>query len=151
MNTLERDALEALDLIRFVKNSFAPVNRIPPEVLSLIPEYDDDDDDDDRGWRDTFIPRSSLWIQLDFKNVDKTRTYIQHLKSSPLELHLERDEDSAYFDDMFFLATPTYPPNQIPHHLCGSPTGCPQIFRSSCPSSRGIWHQSHFSSRSSPR
>ena len=38
-DTLERDALEVLSLTRFLKNSLAPVNRIPPDVLSLIPYY----------------------------------------------------------------------------------------------------------------
>ena len=106
-----------LSLVRSIKNSLAPINRIPPEVLSLIPDYCNDDDDDAdqdlitlthvcRGWRDTFISRSSLWTQLDFMNVDKTRTYIQRSKSSPLELHLERDEDNTYRDDAFSLVTP---------------------------------------------
>ena len=39
-------------------------------------------------------------------NVDKTRTYIQRSKSSPLKLYLERDEDSTYLDDAFSLVTP---------------------------------------------
>ena len=117
MKTFEQDALEVLSLVRSIKNSFVPISRIPPEVLSLIPDYCDDDDDDAdqdlitlthvcRGWRDTFISRSSLWTQLDFMNVDKTRTYIQRSKSSPLELHLERDEDNTYLDDAFSLVTP---------------------------------------------
>ena len=117
MNALEQEALEVLSLIRSVKNSFAPINRIPPEVLSLIPDYCDDDEDDAdqdlivfthvcRGWRNMFISRSSLWTQLDFKNVEKTRTYIQRSKSSSLEVYLEKDEDDTYLDDAFFLVTP---------------------------------------------
>ena len=126
MNALEKEVLEVLSLVRSVKNAFAPINRIPPEIFSLIPdycEYDDDDDDDDEdegdadqdlitlthvchGWRDIFISRSSLWTQLDFENVDRTRTYIQRSKSSPLEVYLEKDEDSTYLDDAFLLVTP---------------------------------------------
>ena len=71
--------MEVLSLIRSVKNSFAPINRIPPEVLLLIPDYDNDDMDQGlitlthvcRGWRDMFISRSSLWTQLDCMNFDK--------------------------------------------------------------------------------
>ena len=46
MNALEQDALEVLSLVRSVKNSFAPVTRIPPEILSDIPDYYDEDDVD---------------------------------------------------------------------------------------------------------
>jgi len=104
-----------LSLIRSVKNSFAPINRIPPEVLLLIPDYYDDDTDQGlialthvcRGWRDMFISRSSLWTQLDCMDFDKTRTYIQRSKSSPLEIFLEMyEDDDTYLDDAFLLVTP---------------------------------------------
>ena len=100
-----------------MKNSFAPVNRIPPEVLSSIPDYyyDDGYDTDQElitlthichSWRDTFISRSSLWTKLDLTNVEKTHTYIQRSKSYPLKVYLERDEDNTCFDETFFLVTP---------------------------------------------
>ena len=85
-----------------MKNSFAPINQVPPEVLSLIPCYYPKDCKDrnlialthvSRGWRDIFSYRSSLWTRLDFTNVDKTHIYIQRSHPSPLELHLE-DRDS---------------------------------------------------------
>lgn len=40
-----------------------------------------------------------MWVQLDFKNVDKTRTHIQRSKSSPLEIQ-------SRGDDAFTLAIP---------------------------------------------
>ena len=114
MDSLEQDALEVLSLVRSVKNSFAPINRIPPEVLSLIPDYYEDDTNHDlialthvcRDWRNTLISRSSLWTRLDCTNVEKTRTYIQRSRSSPLEIFLEKDEDDTYLDDAFSLVTP---------------------------------------------
>ena len=118
MNALKRDASEVLSLVLSLKNSFAPINLIPAEVLSLIPDYCDEHDVEQdlitlthvcRGWREMLISRSSLWTQLDFANVDKTRTYIQRSKSSPLEIHLGRDEDDTYLDDALFLATPHVP------------------------------------------
>jgi len=118
VNALEQDASEVLSLVLSLKNSFAPINRIPPEVLSLILNYCDKDDKDRdlialthvcHGWRDMFISRSSLWTQLDFMNDDKTRTYIQRSKSSPLEIYLESSEENPYLDDTFFLV--------IPHHF----------------------------------
>jgi len=127
VNALEQDASEVLRLVRSLKNSFAPINRIPPDVLLLIPGYfdhddndenDDDDDDDDmdqdlialthvcRGWRDVFTSCSSLWTRLDFTNVEKTRTYIRRSQSSPLEIYLENSEDLNYLDDAFSLVIP---------------------------------------------
>ena len=97
VEALERDAVEILRLVRLIKSSLAPINNIPPEVLSLIPDYSCEDymDQDlialthvSRGWRDTFISRSSLWTRLDFMNIDKTRTYIQRSRSSPLKFSL---------------------------------------------------------------
>jgi hypothetical protein len=116
VNALEQDASEVLGLVRSLKNSLAPINRIPPEVLSLIPDYHDKRRLDQnlialthvcRSWRDIFTSRSSLWTKLDFTNVDKTRTYIQRSRSSPLEIHLEASTGYGdYRDDAFSLVIP---------------------------------------------
>ena len=115
MKALERDTLEVLALVRSLKNSFSPINRIPPVVLSLIPDYFHEDDMDEglltlthicRGWREIFISRSSLWTKLNFTDLDKTRTYIQRSKSSPLEFYLKDTKDIPFPDDVFPLATP---------------------------------------------
>ena len=114
MKALERDALGVLALVRSLKNSFAPINRIPPEVLSLIPDYFHEDDMDEglldlthtcRGWREVFISHSSLWTKLNFANLDETRTLIQHSKSS-LKFHLEDTKASPFNDHLFSLAIP---------------------------------------------
>jgi hypothetical protein len=112
VDALEQDAFEVLRLVRSMKNSLAPINRIPPEVLSLIPDYYHEYNIDQdliafthvcRSWRDTFISRSSLWTKLDFIDTDKTRTYIQRSQSSPFELYLQDDE---VIDDAFPLIIP---------------------------------------------
>ena len=111
VDALERVALEVLRLVRSIKNTFAPINRIPPEVLSLIPDYFEDDTDRElialthvcRGWRDAFISRSPLWTNLDFTNIDKTRTYIQRSQCSPFKLYLR---DDKVVDDAFALMIP---------------------------------------------
>ena len=41
LNALEQDAFEVLRLVRSIKNSLAPISRIPPEILSLIPDHYD--------------------------------------------------------------------------------------------------------------
>ena len=53
-----------------------------------------------------FISRSSLWTNLDFANVDKTQTYIQRSKTSPLNIILLRRKGYSYLDDAFSLVIP---------------------------------------------
>ena len=43
-----------------------------------------------RAWRETFTSRSSLWTDLNCKNADKTRVYLERSKSSPINLWLDR-------------------------------------------------------------
>ena len=97
-----------LSLIRSVKNTFAFVNRAPPEVLSMIPDYWEDSERDEasiklthvcRHWRDIFVSRPSLWTRLDSKNVEKTKAYIKRSRTSPLEILLNgrRFRGEAFF------------------------------------------------------
>ena len=93
-----------------MKNLLAPINQLPPEVLSVIPDFYYKDDQDlvalthvCRSWRDTFTSRPALWTQLNFTNVDKTRAYIQRSQSSPLEFFIE---DDKALEDAFALVIP---------------------------------------------
>ena len=77
----------------------APINQIPPEILSLIPDFfvTDDDNDQDlialthvcRAWRDAFVSRPSLWTDLGYVGLDKTRVYLERSKSSLINLSLD--------------------------------------------------------------
>ena len=95
------DALEVLRLIWSLKNRLAPINRIPPEILALIPEPQDIYYKDKdlialthvcRAWREIFVSYSSLWTNFDCSNADKTRVYLERSKSSPINLSLRRDD-----------------------------------------------------------
>jgi hypothetical protein len=77
----------------------APVNQVPPEILALIPDLwskDYDGRDRDvitlthvcRAWRAVFISRASLWTNLDCKDKNKTRVYLERSKSLPINLSL---------------------------------------------------------------
>jgi len=97
-----------------MRNTFALVNRTPPEILSLIPDYWEDDHKDEtliklthvcRGWREIFISRPSLWTSLDCTDVDKTRVYAERSKYSPLQLRLGQ----SYRAEAFLLAVPHIP------------------------------------------
>lgn len=115
MDALERDALKVHSLLRSLKNSFAPINRIPSEVLSLITDYWDEDDMDRdlivlthvcRSWRTTFTSRSLPWSHLDCRDVNKTRTYIERSKTAPLEICLDGSCGKRYNRSAFLLAAP---------------------------------------------
>ena len=77
----------------------APVNRIPPGILALVPDFWDKhyySIDRDvitlthvcRAWREVFISRSSLWTNLNCQDKNKTRIYLERSKSLPVNLSL---------------------------------------------------------------
>jgi len=113
VDLLEQDVMEVISLIRSMKNSFAPINQIPLEILSLIPEYWDHDTMDEdlitlthvcRGWRELFIACSRLWSCLDCTNVDKTLTYICRSKSSCMDISLFKTRDKSSIKNALLLA-----------------------------------------------
>ena len=117
-DSLEQDALEVLSNIRSLKNSLAPINRIPPKVLSLIPDYSDEYEPDEpsitlthvcRSWRAIFISRPSLWTSLTFTDIDKTRTFIERSKSSPLNIYASNVNGETFLDDALSLVIPHIP------------------------------------------
>lgn len=96
-----------------MKNALLPVSRIPPEVLTLIPDFWDKHDRDQdiialthvcRTWRDSFTSRSSLWIDLDCVDANKTRVYLERSKSSSIYLSLSRDNGLLPQDPFLELA-----------------------------------------------
>ena len=97
VDILEQDAFEVLHLVRVWKNMLAPINKIPPEILTLIPDFWDMDGRDQdtitlthvcRTWREVFVSRPSLWTDFDCLDEEKTRTYIECSKFSPISLNL---------------------------------------------------------------
>ena len=142
MDGLERDLSQVLRLVRSLKNLTAPVNRIPPEVLSLIPDYSDYGQAHQdlialthvcRRWRDILISRPSLWTLLEFLDVDRTRTYIERSRTSPLDIFLEQEYGRTYLDDAFSLVIPhvnwvkilqictDFLPDALQHFRCRTP------------------------------
>ena len=99
-----------------MKNRFAPISRVPPEVLSLIPDFwgvhegdEVDEDDEDlitlthvcRAWRVIFISRSSLWKNFHCVSADKTRVYLERSKSSPINVWLDMFDVLPSYDPLF--------------------------------------------------
>ena len=94
-----QDVFEIRLLIRSWSNSLAPINRVPQEVLTLIPDSWDPYYKDRgtvglthvcRAWKEIFISRSSLWADFYCKDEDKTRVYLERSKSSPINVSLIR-------------------------------------------------------------
>jgi hypothetical protein len=82
----------------------APINRIPPEVLSLVPDFFDMGYKTHRlialthvcrAWRETFISCSSLWTDFHYDdlNADLTRVFLERSKSSPISLWISEEGD----------------------------------------------------------
>ena len=104
-----------LHLVQFTKNSFAPINRIPPELFSLIPQCWDRSFRDKnlivmthvcRGWRDTLTRCSLLWTSLNCVDSNKTRVYIERSRSSPLEVSLYEYKIPCYNMGAFLRVVP---------------------------------------------
>ena len=114
ITALERDTSEVLCLLRSMQNTFAPINRIPPDILSLIPDYRErlrywDRWDADRGVvslayvcrgrKEVFTSRSSLRTHLDCKNSYKTDAYIERLRTLPLEAPAVHSDHTSFSND----------------------------------------------------
>lgn len=59
-----------------------------------------------RGWRGALISCPSLWTRLHFKSIDKTLTFLQRSRSSPLAFYLYH---CKFLDGAFALALPHIP------------------------------------------
>ena len=82
--------------IREWRNSFVPINRVPLDILSLIPTYLSDQEDRFhasfvcRHWRRTFLQRAELWSQLVLsKGRVYTETLLGRARGSALDVVLD--------------------------------------------------------------
>ena len=90
---LNRDASAALATIREWMNSFVPINRVPLDVLSLIPTHLTSQKDRFRvtfvcrHWRRTFLQTATLWSHLSLsKGGVYVKTLLERAKGSPLSI-----------------------------------------------------------------
>ena len=90
---LDRDASTALAIIHEWKNSFVPINRVPLDVLSLIPTHLPSQNDRFRAtfvcrhWRRAFLQNATLWSRLCLsKGEAYAKTLLKRAKNSPLSI-----------------------------------------------------------------
>jgi len=95
---LEQDAFEVVCLIRVWNNMLAPINKIPPEVLSLIPDFWNMRNRDQdiitlthvcRAWREVSVSQTSLWTNFDCLDREKIRVCFERSKPCPINLSLD--------------------------------------------------------------
>ena len=90
---LNRDTSAALATIREWMNSLIPINRVPSDVLSLIPTHLPSQKDRFRvsfvcrHWRRTFLQNARLWYHLSLsKGEVYVKTLLERVKGSPLTI-----------------------------------------------------------------
>lgn len=90
---LDRDVSRVLGSIRGWRNSFAPINRLPFEILSLIPTHLSSHGDRlrasfvCRSWRRALLQRGELWSELILSNgEDYTKTFLERAKWCALDV-----------------------------------------------------------------
>ena len=114
VDALGRDVLDVYRMVRSWRNRLAPINRVPPEVLTLIPDFWDEYSREEiaitlthvcRAWRKIFIACPSLWTNFDCADAEKTLAYLERSRSSPINLRLNR-EDGLFPEDPFLHITP---------------------------------------------
>jgi len=121
--------------MRSQTNKPAPINRIPPEVLTLIPDFWDMHSRDKdvialthvcRAWREIFTSRSSLWTNFYCADAAKTRIYLERSKSSPINLRINRKNDLFPHDPLLQII-PLATDRLKSLRLVGSPESLPNI------------------------
>ena len=81
-----------------IENALVPISQVPPEVISLIPDYCETNQElialthVRRSWREIFISRASLWTHLDCTDLGKTNVYIQRSRGSLIEISIATTE-----------------------------------------------------------
>lgn len=99
---MEHQAKHALSTIHSSMNTVLPVNRLPLEVLALIPYFLDSHKDlvntthVCRHWRNTFIASPPLWSRLDnnMMHEDLVAAYMDRCGATPLDVTFSSDMGS---------------------------------------------------------
>ena len=117
-----------------------PINRIPPEILSLIPDFWYACERDQnlialthvcRTWREVFISRPSLWTNLDCEDEEKACVYLKRSKTSPINLSLYR-ADRLFPHDPFFDIIPQASDRLVSLIIEGAPENIQDITSRLC-------------------
>lgn len=115
VDRLEGQASEILQLIRSIRNTSAPINKFPEELLSRIPPCWDEKCMKNnliamthvcQRWRAALTACTSFWTRLTFTHLEETRVYLRRSQSSPLHIELRATEGSCYLEGALALVAP---------------------------------------------
>ena len=110
ISRLDEGTTAALTTIREWRNSFAPINRVPSDVLSLIPIHLSQCDRFHasfvcRHWRRTFLQRAELWSELFTSRGEVyVKTLLERAKGTTLDVFVN---GAVPINTMLLLATRT--------------------------------------------
>ena len=111
ISQLDEDASTALATIREWRNSLVPINRIPPEILSLVPTHLSSQKDRFnatfvcRYWRKANLRHGALWTQIFLRNgEDYVTTLLERARHSPLDIVIHRDVPATIISQISTLA-----------------------------------------------
>jgi len=98
---MELEAKHALSKIHSSMNTFPGINRLPPEVLALIPSFLTEQKDlvstthVCRHWRNTIVASPPLWSPPDNETVHKdlVAAYIDRCGGTPLDVNFSSESD----------------------------------------------------------
>ena len=76
---LRKNAMGVLTAVSRFLNALAPINKLPPEILGMIPKYEDDQTPKHlvavssvcSYWRNAFIAAPCLWTRLGGKGLER--------------------------------------------------------------------------------
>lgn len=78
-------------------SALAPINKLPPEILGLVPTHFENQTPKDlititsvcSYWRTTFLSTPSLWTRLDGRGLEMTQAWVKRSRALPLQLQVE--------------------------------------------------------------
>ena len=111
VSQLDEDTSTALATIREWRNSLVPINRIPSEILSLIPTHLSSQKDRFhttfvcRYWRRANVRHGALWTQLFLRRgEDYVSTLLERARASPLDIVTHHDVPVTMISQISTLA-----------------------------------------------
>ncbi|KAF9644114.1 hypothetical protein BDM02DRAFT_3272656 [Thelephora ganbajun] len=92
---MERDVSDLLPKFKALRNILAPVNKLPPEILSQIPQFFPIRDlvvatQVCRYWRTTFISCGPLWCNINCERGPEALTCLHRSRSSPIHVRVRK-------------------------------------------------------------
>lgn len=111
MLEVEDDLVKTLSTIRWIRNTFVPINKLHPELLASIPTFAKDPFGPNgsrvglpslcaavcRHWRNSLFAFPGVWSRIDSSNSHHTNFYLARSKQAPLHVSFGRSTSPDVF------------------------------------------------------